>query len=141
MRLPGFVAEASLFSAPALRRTNQHRSQPRNSGWTSGAVKAQGPLRIEEPAPRFFLSTCRQRCEAGLRAARVQCLGRCASFVGGGSPLFGACVSTCLRGEDFYREQGIDNPSNIMAAPPELKSGYCDVRCLRASPIPHFFGP
>ena len=137
MKMPGFVAEASLIRAESGNRTTSS-ARARSSFCATDAISPQLALRVDA-LPRFFHDSCHERCLAAQQRAALDCLGRCARFVGGTSPLFSACVSTCGRGEDFYREVFIENESNILRAAPELKSGYCDYRCLRPRLTPNYF--
>jgi len=139
MRMPGFVAEASLVESkmPDVRMGGTYTFRP--SHFTRRTVTAQQRLRVEKQ-PRFFFTKCQQSCAADQQRARYQCLGRCFNYLGAGSPLVGSCISSCSAGEDFYREPGIEVESNILRAPAELKPGYCDYRCLSPRLTPVRFG-
>lgn len=84
---------------------------------------------------------CYERCQDDQIIARVKCAGRCANFVGVSSPLFDGCVQTCQRGEDYYRQPGLQVPSNILPGATVLRPGACDARCVRpySSPVPSFW--
>jgi hypothetical protein len=139
MRLPGFVAEASLSQVTEKGRTAIYQAKVWNSLVVSETIMAQQwPLEAGISTTRSFPSLCHLRCLDDQQTARAQCLGRCSKFVGSWSPLFTACVRTCQRGEDFYRELGIEYPGNILAAPPELRPGYCDYRCSRGARLMNF---
>ena len=132
MRLPGFVAEASLSQDTDKERTAIHREKTRSSIVVSETVMAQlWALEAGISATRVFASPCHQRCSDDQKRARAQCIGRCSNFVGSWSTLITQCLRNCQRGEDYYREPGSNYPGNILAAPPELRPGYCDYRCSR----------
>jgi hypothetical protein len=134
MRLPGFVAEASL-SHVTTRRRESNRTQARNSRLLREPVAPQ-QLRLEPRIPtQFFVSECDQRCQEVQQQIRMQCLGRCEDFVGAWSPDFDGCVRVCQGGNDFVSEDS----GRMMPGPPQLKPGYCDARCLRAYRTPKFF--
>jgi hypothetical protein len=139
MRLPGFVAEASLSQVSEKERTAIYQAKVRSSLVVSETIMAQQwPLEAGISTTRFFVSPCHQRCLDDQETARMQCLRRCSKFVGQWSPRLVGCVRTCQRGEDYYREDGIEYPGNILAAPPELRPGYCDYRCSREARLMNF---
>lgn len=139
MRLPGFVAEASLSQVTEKGRTAIYQAKVRSSLVMRETIVAQQwPLEAGISITRFFVSPCLQRCLDDQQKARAQCLGRCAKFVGQWSPLLSGCVRTCQRGEDYYRELGNEHPGNILAAPPELRPGYCAYQCSREARLMNF---
>ena len=139
MRLPGFVAEASLSQGTEKGRTGTYQAKVRSSLVIRETIIAQQwPLKAGIYTTRFFASPCLQRCLDDQQKARAQCLGRCSKFVGTWSPLFTGCVRTCQRGEDYYRELGNEYPGNILAAPPELRPGYCAYQCSRGTRLMNF---
>ena len=137
MRLPGFTAEASLLGIARSRARRTASGGARHFRQTPGTIMPQQGIRVDALSTVHFLSTCRQRCVADQRVARAQCLGRCKEFVGLTSPYLRTCITSCQRGDDFYRD---DNPGKILPGAPELRPGYCDVRCLATLliPLPHF---
>ncbi len=144
MRLPGFVAEASLLGIARSRDRRKAVGGARHFRQTPGTITPQQGIRVDAlSVPVHFLSPCRQRCEDDQQVARVQCLGRCKEFVGRlDSPFFIPCLRDCQSGKNYYRD---DNPGNILPGAPELSPGYCDVRCgglLARLHIPlHFVRP
>jgi hypothetical protein len=148
MRMPGSVAGNSLVERNRPQISSFGRAEVRRSLLTRNTVRAQGPIPIGsrigvEKQPRLFLRKCQQRCVDDQQKARMRCMGGCARFLGQNSPLFRSCISSCQRGEDFYRGLGVEAESNILRASPELLPGYCDSRCLSPmlTSMPRLFGP
>ena len=129
MRMPGFVAEASLSKPTGLRaaRVNQ-RAASRGSQSRRNTIAPQGPFRVEK-----LPSRCHQSCSHDVDAARRQCWGQCAKFVGAAQYRLVDCFNVCTQGKDYVWE-GLELPG-----PPELKPGYCDRRCLRVGRVPPVF--
>jgi hypothetical protein len=127
MRLPGFVAEASLLGIARSRDRRTVGGGARHFRGTSGTITPQQGIRVDALSYAgifHFFSPCRERCEHDQQVARLQCLGGCSHFLGAGRLEFlSSCTSNCAGGFDY--EFG----SRTLLAPPELKPGYCDVRC------------
>jgi hypothetical protein len=127
VRLPGFVAEASLVGIARSRNRRTASGGARHFRQTRGTITPQQGIRVDALSYAgifHFFSPCRQRCEHDQQVAHIQCLGECSHFLGPGHLEFlGTCTSNCAGGFDY--EFG----SKILFAPPELKPGYCDVRC------------
>ena len=129
MRLPGFVAEASLLGIARSRNRRTAGGGARHFRQTSGTITPQQGIRVDalSYAGTFhFLSPCLESCEHAQQVARIQCLGRCANVLTGWRRQFvGTCASNCASGKDYSDETG----NVLVAAPPELKNGYCGMRC------------
>src|SRR2546426_836793 len=96
MRLPGFVAEASLLGIARSRNRRTAGGGARHFRQTPRTITPQQGIRVDalSYAGAFhFFSPCLQRCEHDQQVALAQCLGSCESFVGRRSPLFTTCLS------------------------------------------------
>jgi len=141
MRLPGFVAEASLLGIARSRDRRTAGGGARHFRQTPETITPQQGIRVDAlhiTGP--ILRTCRQRCEDDQQVARIKCLGDCKEFLGASSLWFlRTCTSNCGKGEDY------SNSGKTLRGAPELKPGYCDMRCGLLGrlhiPPPHFVWP
>lgn len=138
MRLPGFVAEASLLGIDRSRGRRTAGGGARHVGQTPGTIMPQQGLGVGAlHVPVTFLSPCYQRCADDQQVARIKCVGRCAEFLGDSGLLFlRSCTSNCAQGIDYR-----DDTGRILRGAPELQPGYCGMRCGLLSrlhiPPPH----
>ena len=125
MRLPGFVAEASLLGIDRSRRRRTPGGGARHVGQTPGTIMPQQGLGVGAlHVPVTFLSPCYQRCAHEQQVAQIECLGNCRDFLGPARLQFiGTCTSNCAKGLDY--EFG----ERKLLAPLELQPGYCGMRC------------
>lgn len=107
MRMPGFVAEASLSNVTEFRAGDGYsRAVSRRSSKGRATIEPQQvPPWAEITTPLVFVDRCHQRCSDVQDRVRIQCLGRCAKFLGPQSIyLLSSCLQVCMRGEDYSRE-------------------------------------
>lgn len=127
MRLPGFVAEASLLG---IARSSDRRAAgggAQHFRQTPGTITPQQGIRVDALSVTVpFLSPCRQRCAHDQQVAQAQCPGLCKEFFKRwDSPFFIPCLRDCQKGKDYLDDTG----NLLVGAPPELKPGYCGMRC------------
>jgi hypothetical protein len=129
MRMPGFVAEASLSNVTEFRAGDGYsRAVSRRSSKGRATIEPQQvPPWAEITTPLVFVDRCHQRCSDVQDRVRAQCAGRCFTFLGPQSiSSLSDCSRACVRGEDYPSEPF---GGHILAGPPELKPGYCALRC------------
>jgi hypothetical protein len=142
MRLPGFVAEASLLGIARSRNRIKAGGGARYFRQTPGTITPQQGIRVDarsDAGTVLFFSPCLQRCEHEQQVARAQCAGSCVKYVNVDPSLYTSCVNSCTSGDDF-----VDGAGKKVPGPPELKPGYCGARCglLARLRIPlHFVRP
>jgi hypothetical protein len=126
MRLPGFVAEASLLGIARSRDRRTAGGGARHFRQTPGTLTPQQGIRVDALSVAVpFLSPCRQRCAHDQQVARIQCLRRCRDFPWGEVVgVLCSCTSNCAQGADY-----VDDSSGRLLGAPELKPGYCGMRC------------
>ena len=126
MRLPGFVAEASLLGIASSRDRRTAGRGARHFRQTPGTITPQQGLRVDALSELgTFRFPCRQLCEDDQRVAREQCGRGCAKFLTSAPSLWSPCMNRCFIGEDF---KGDDNLGTVPGNP-VLRPGYCDARC------------
>jgi hypothetical protein len=127
MRLPGFVAEASLLGIGRSRNRRTAGGGARHLRQTSGTITPQQGLRVDAlsyAGTFYFFSPCLQRCEHDQVVARAQCVGSCSKYLNVDPALYTSCVDSCTSGKDF-----VDGAGKKLAGEPVLRPGFCDARC------------
>src|ERR1700686_2657912 len=125
MRLPGFLAEASLLGICRSRSRRTAGGSARHFRQTRGTITPQQGIRVDALSELgTFRFPCRQRCEDDQRVAREQCGKGCAKFLTLAPSLWGPCMNSCYSGKDFT---GDDNLGTV-PGDPVLRPGFCDAR-------------